>query len=233
MPLRVRQFVAEFLGVFAIVFVGSGAIMMGARSAGPASLLMVATCYAFTIAAMVAALGNVSAHFNPAITVAFMVTRRTGPLDGLLKIAAQLCGAVVGAWLLKNHFPVELVTASRVGGTQLALDVTFSQAVLLEAVTTGLLVLVVCGISTPEVKAPIAGMVVGFVVAALVIAIGPLTGASLNPARSFGPALASGIWEGHLAYWFGPISGAIVGALVWDFGVRDRRVAPVAAKEAT
>ena len=225
MPTRVRQFVSEFLGAFAIVFVGSATIMMGARVAGPASLLMVATCYAFTIAAMVAALGNVSAHFNPAITVAFVLTRRTHPLDGVLKIAAQLAGAVVGALLLKNHFPADIVEATRVGGTQLALDLTFSQGVVLEAVTTGLLVLVVCAVSTPEVKAPIAGIAVGFLVAALVIAIGPLTGASLNPARSFGPALASGIWEGHLVYWFGPVGGGIAGALIWDFGVRDRRVA--------
>ena len=227
MPTRVRQFVAEFLGAFAIVFLGSGAIMMGARVAGPTSLFMVATCYAFTIAAMVAALANTSAHFNPAITIAFVATRRTGPLDGVVKIAAQLCGAAVGAWLLKSNYPAEVVEATRVGGTQLALDVTFTQAVLLEAVTTALLVLVVCGVSSPGVKPAMAGIIVGFVVAALVIAIGPLTGASLNPARSFGPALASGIWEGHLAYWFGPISGAIAGALVHDFGVRDRRAVTV------
>ena len=222
MPARVRQFVAEFLGTFAIVFVVSAAIMMGSRVAGPTSLLMVASAYAFTLAAMTGALANTSAHFNPAITIAFVATRRTGALDGVVKIVAQLCGAAVGAWLLAGSYPAEVVDATRVGGTQLALDLTFSQAVMLEAVATALMMIVVCGVSAPQVKAPIAGIAVGFVVAALVIAIGPLTGGSLNPARSFGPALASGIWEGHLAYWFGPIGGAVVGALVFDFGVRDR-----------
>jgi glycerol uptake facilitator-like aquaporin len=222
MPARVRQFVAEFLGTFAIVFVVSAAIMMGSRVAGPTSLLMVASAYAFTIAAMMGALANTSAHFNPGITIAFVATRRTGALDGAVKVAAQLCGAAVAGWMLEGNYPAEVVEATRVGGTQLALDLTFSRAVLLEAVATALMMIVVCGVSTPQVKAAKAGIAVGFVVAALVIAIGPLTGGSLNPARSFGPALASGIWEGHLAYWFGPIAGAVVGALVFDFGVRDR-----------
>ncbi len=221
MPARVRQFVAEFLGTFAVVFVVSAAIMMGSRVAGPTSLLMVASAYAFTIAAMTGALANTSAHFNPAITIAFVATRRTGALDGVVKIGAQLCGAALGGWLLAGSYPAEVVEATRVGGTQLALDLTFSQAVLLEAVATALMTIVVCGVSTP-LRGPIAGIAMGLVVAALVIAIGPLTGGSLNPARSFGPALASGIWEGHLAYWFGPIGGAVVGALVFDFGVRDR-----------
>ena len=225
MPARIRQFVAEFLGTFAIVFVVSAAIMMGSRVAGPATLLMVATAYAFTIAAMTGALAETSAHFNPAVTLAFVATRRTGPLDGVVKILAQLCGAAAAGWLLARSYPAEVVEATRVGGTQLALDLSFSEAVLLEAVATAFLVIVMCGVSSREVRATSTGMAVGVVVAALVIAIGPLTGGSLNPARSFGPALASGIWEGHLAYWFGPIGGAIAGALVFDFGVRDRRSA--------
>lgn len=214
-----RAAVAEFIGTFAIVFVGSGSLMMSAKSGSQASLMAAAIAYAMTLTAIIAALASVSAHFNPAITTAFILTRRTRPIDGAVKVAAQLGGAIVGAYLLKATFPPDVALATRLGGTQLALDVTMMSGILLEAVTTALLAITVCGLGAIEARPPIAGVVVGFIVGALIMCIGPLTGASFNPARSLGPALASGVWEGHLAYWIGPILGATVGALLWDFGL--------------
>jgi MIP family channel proteins len=224
MPMQkyTRPFLAESLGAFVIVFVGSGAIMMTARTNSQAALLANAVAYALTIAALVAGLSRISGHFNPAITIAHVVTRRTAPVDGLLKIGAQLLGALLGAYLLSKTFPPDLLQATRIGGTMIASDVTSAQGIGLEAVTTAILALVVCGVTAIDARPPAAGIIVGFVVGALIMAIGPLTGASFNPARSFGPALVSGIWEGHLIYWIGPTVGAIVGTLLWDFGLKER-----------
>jgi aquaporin Z len=222
-----RAAVAEFIGTFAIVFVGSGSLMMSAKSGSQAPLLAAGVAYAMTLAGIIAALASVSAHFNPAITTAFMITRRTKPIDGAVKIAAQLIGAIAGAYLLKETFPADVAQATRLGGTQFALDVTLMTGILLEAVTTALLAITVCGLGAIEARPPIAGVVVGFIVGALILCVGPLTGASFNPARSLGPALASGIWEGHLAYWIGPILGATVGTLLWDFGLAARSASPV------
>lgn len=222
MKQHLRVAVAEFIGVFAIVFMGSGSTIMAARSDSHAGVMSAGMAYAFTLAGMIAALATVSAHFNPAITAAWVLTRRTKPLDGAVKVVAQLAGGIAGALLLNETFPVDLLRSTRIGGTSLALDVTFAHAVLLEAVTTALLAITVCGIVAAGVRPAPAGIVVGFVVGALVMAIGPLTGASFNPARSLGPALVSGVWEAHLVYWIGPMLGAVGGTLVWDVALGGR-----------
>ncbi|MBL8982905.1 MAG: aquaporin [Gemmatimonadetes bacterium] len=222
MQKLLRPLLAEFIGAFAIVFMGSAAIMMSARTNSQAALLANSVAYALTVAALVAAFSRISGHFNPAITVAHVVTRRTPPVDGLLKIAAQLVGAVVGAWILSKTYPPDILQGTRIGGTILASDVTFTHAVVLEAITTALLALTVCGVTAIEARPPAAGIIVGFVVGALIMAVGPLTGASFNPARSFGPALVSGIWEAHLVYWIGPVTGAVAGTLLWDLGLKEK-----------
>lgn len=225
---KLSEGVAELLGAFAIVFVGSGSIMMNAHSGGSSGLLAAAICYAFVVAALVAGLANISAHFNPAVTCAFVATRRTAPLDGLYKIVAQLAGALIGAMLLSTIFPTDLLRSTRVGGTSIAEGITFGGAVTLEAVTTALLLITILGVSDTDAKPPVAGLLIGLMIGALIMAIGPLTGASFNPARSFGPAYASGIWEAHAAYWIGPISGAVGGALIWDFVLKPAKHAAVA-----
>ncbi len=222
MHKAIRPLLAEFVGAFCIVFIGSGALMMSGRSGSQAALLAAGIAYALTLAGVVTALARISAHFNPAITIAHVLTRRTAPLNGVLMIVAQLAGAVVGAWLLNATFPFDLLQASRIGGTQLAVDLTFRSGVILEAVTTAILAMTVCGIIAMDAKPGEAGVTVGFIVGALIMAVGPLTGASFNPARSFGPALVSGIWEAHLVYWIGPIAGAVIGTLLWDFGLAER-----------
>ena len=170
MQKHLRPLLAEFIGAFAIVFMGSAAIMMSARTNSQAALLANSVAYALTVAALVAAFSRISGHFNPAITVAHVVTRRTPPVDGLLKIVAQLLGAAVGAWVLSRTYPPDILQGTRIGGTILASDVTFAHAVVLEAITTALLALTVCGVTAIEARPPAAGIIVGFVVGALIMA---------------------------------------------------------------
>jgi MIP family channel proteins len=217
MNRNVRYFVAEFVGVFALVFVGGGAIMMAQRTNSGAGLLAVAVAHGLILALMVSATMFVSGgHLNPAITVGMLVTRRIQPPQAVVHLAAQLAGAAAAAWVLKLTFPAELVTSTRAGGQSVALDVTFGHAVTLEAIATFFLMSVIYGTAVHARAPKIGGMAIGLTIAADILAIGPLTGASMNPARSFGPALVSGVWEGHMVYWIGPIVGAVIAALVWE-----------------
>jgi len=210
-----RHFVAEFVGTFALVFVGGAAIMM-AQSNGANGLLQVALAHGLILALMVSALMRISGHFNPAVTIGFIAARRIEPMMAAVYILAQLAGAVVAAYLLKATFPSALFVATRGGGQSIALDITGTQAWLLEAIATFFLVFVIFGTAV-DPKAPrVAGFAIGLTVAADILAIGPMTGASMNPARSFGPALASGIFEGQFIYWTAPIVGSIVAALLYD-----------------
>ena len=223
-----RHVVAEFLGTFALVFVGGAAIMIAKDQASPAGLLQIALAHGLILVVMVSALMRVSGHFNPAVTIGFLATRRIDPLMAGVYIVAQIIGAIVAAYALKFTFPPILFEATRGGGQAIALQVTGAQAFLLESIATFFLVIVVFGTAV-DPKAPrIGGLAIGFVVAADILAIGPLTGASMNPARSFGPAVASGIFEAQIIYWGAPIVGGIVAALLYDFLFLRREPEPVA-----
>ena len=203
-----RHFIAEFIGTFALVFVGGAAIMIGGGIGIPAALLQVALAHGLILAVMVSALMRISGHFNPAVTIGFIAARRIDPMMAGIYIFAQLLGAVAAAYVLKATFPSRLFEATRGGGQSISLDVTATQAWILEAIATFFLVFVVFGTAV-DPKAPrVGGFAIGLVVTVDILAIGPLTGASMNPARSFGPALASGIFEGQFIYWTAPIIGA-------------------------
>ncbi len=221
-----RHFVAEFVGTYALVFVGGGAIMMSHRPDTQAGLVTVALAHGLILALMVSATMNVSGgHLNPAVTFGILVARRISLPMALLHLVAQLAGAVCAALTLKGVVPHETFAAVR-GGTQfVALDVTMTQAIVLEAVATFFLVFVVFGTAVDPEAPKLGGMAIGLTIAADIMAIGPLTGASMNPARSFGPAVASGSWEGHIVYWVGPLIGGALAGLVWDH-VLLRKTAP-------
>ncbi|MEO8193355.1 MAG: aquaporin [Gemmatimonadales bacterium] len=222
-----RHFVAEFIGTFALVFVGGAAIMIAKDTNSPAGLLGIAFAHGLILAVMVSALMRISGHFNPAVTLGFLATRRIEALMAGVYIMAQLIGAIVGAYALKFTFPLTLFDATRGGGQAIALQVTGGQAFLLEFIATFFLVLVVFGTAV-DPKAPrIGGLAIGFVVTADILAIGPLTGGSMNPARSFGPAVASGIFEAQLIYWAAPITGAVAAALLYEYLFLRREVEPV------
>ena len=209
-----RHFLAEFIGTFALVFVGSGAIMVAKETGSPSALVEVALAHGLILAVMVSALMRISGHFNPAITLSFLATRRIEAMMAALYIVAQITGAVVAAYALKATFPEAVFTATRGGGQAIALDITGGQAFALEAIATFFLGFVVFGTAV-DPKAPrIGGLAIGLTVAADILVIGPITGASMNPARSFGPALASGVFEAQLIYWLAPITGALIAGLL-------------------
>jgi MIP family channel proteins len=212
----IRHFTAEFIGTFALVFIGGGAIMASDLAKNPAGITQIALAHGLILALMVTATMRVSGHLNPAVTIGFLVTRRIEPIMAGVYLLAQILGAVLAAYALRGLFPAEVAAASRLGGQSVALDVSMTQAIVLEAIATFFLVFVVFGTAV-DPKAPrVGGFAIGLTVAADILAIGPLTGASMNPARSFGPAVVSGIFEGQAVYWIGPIIGGIAAALLYD-----------------
>jgi len=211
-----RHFLAEFFGIFALVFVGSGTIMMARHTNAATPLILIATAHGLILAVMVTATMRISGHLNPAVTLGFLATRRIEPLMAAIYICAQILGAIAAAYALKATVPADLFAAARGGGQSIALDVTATQAFVLEMIATFFLTFVVFGTAVDPNAPQVGGFAIGLTVAADILAIGPLTGASMNPARSLGPAVASGVFEGQVVYWVGPILGAIVAAVLYD-----------------
>lgn len=209
-----RHFIAEFVGTFALVFVGGGSII--ASQATGSGLVAVALAHGIILAVLVSATMRISGHFNPAVTVGFLAARRIDPIMAAVYIAAQITAAILAAYALKWLLPPALTEVTRLGGQSIAAQISIGQAIGLEAIITFFLVFVIFGTAV-DPKAPrIAGLAIGFTIAAGILAIGPFTGGSFNPARSFGPAVASGIFEGQAAYWIGPMVGAVAAALLYD-----------------
>lgn len=213
----VRHFVAEFLGVFALVFVGSAAVMLAKDPGAGGSLAEVALAHGLILAVMVSALMRVSGHFNPAVTLAFLVTRRVEPMMGALYVVAQIIGGIAGAYALKAVFPDALVVATNVGGQSVADLVTSGQAFIGELIATFFLMFAVMGTVVDQRGPRLGGLFVGLAYAAGIFAIGPVTGGSMNPARSFGPAVVSQHFVGQVIYWTAPIVGALLAAVVYEF----------------
>ena len=223
----VRHFVAELVGTFALVFIGGGAIVLSKMPGSNVGLVEVALAHGIILAVMVTALMRISGHFNPAVTIAFLTVRRIGPFMAGVYVLAQLLGAMLGAYALKAGTPAAFFEAARGGGQAVSLDITTGQAFMLEAIATFFLVFVIFGTAV-DPKAPrVGGFAIGLTIAADILAIGPLTGASMNPARSFGPAIATNIWEGHLIYWIGPIVGGLIAAQLYEWVLMRHPVEPV------
>lgn len=223
----IRHFVAELVGTFALVFIGGGAIVLSKMPGSNVGLVEVALAHGIILAVMVTATMRISGHFNPAVTIAFLTVRRIGPFMAGVYVLAQLLGAMLAAYALQAGTPQALFEAARGGGQAVSLDITTGQAFMLEAIATFFLVFVIFGTAV-DPKAPrVGGFAIGLTIAADILAIGPLTGASMNPARSFGPAIATNIWEGHLIYWVGPIIGAVIGAQLYELVLMRHPVEPV------
>jgi aquaporin TIP len=209
-----RRGLAEFVGAFTLIFIGGGAAIISFSSH---DLVAVALANGLAIGIMVTNLGHISGgHFNPAITLGFVVTRRIKPALAAVYWFSQLLGAVCAAFLLRYFF------------TQLAVKVTAPapaasntdwKALLLEAIMTFFLVWAVWATAVDPRGAfkAIAGLAIGLTISIDVLVGGPVTGAAMNPARAFGPEVAGNTWTGWWIYWIGPIAGALVASLVYEY----------------
>lgn len=209
-----RKLAAEFIGAFALIFVGAGAIIQ----TGGQSLIVIAVAHGLAIALLVSSLGHISGGlFNPALTIGLWATRRLDTITTVAYIIAQLLGAVVAALALVLLFPEALRDAVALGTPLLGRGIDFAQGVILEAIATFFLMLAVFGTALDPRGPKLGGFGIGLILTMDILAIGTLTGAAMNPARTFGPALVGGEWADHLVYWIGPIIGAVVAALVYHY----------------
>jgi MIP family channel proteins len=208
----VRNAVAEMIGTFTLCFIGILAI----KNLGevPGGLIGIAFAHGLAIAVMIAALGHVSGgHFNPAVTIGLLLGRKISPALAAVHIVAQLLGGLLASLIVSATFSSDVVK----GGTPtLASDVSTTSGIVLEMVATFFLVLVIYSTAV-DARAPksVYPFAIGLTITVGIMAIGPFTGAALNPARGFGPAIIGGEWGGAVAWTVGPILGAILAALVF------------------
>ena len=227
-----RRLLAEALGTVLLVIFGPGsvvaALVVGRGTLDYAGLGMIGLSFGLVIAVVIYAFGSVSgAHINPVVSIALATTgrfpwREVGPYVG-----AQLGGALVGGLLVIATFGTRAADLGAVGSTVLAEGVGVPQALVAEALGTFLLVLAVMGLAVDR-RAPVgwAGLMIGLSVTCVVLVLGPVSGAALNPARAFGPYVSAGLFGGEVrwvdfpVYVLGPLIGAVLAAVGYDFVAR-------------
>jgi len=237
-----KRFLAELIGTFFLVYIGAGAaaitlmISSGAPlpntfNIGIGSLgglgdwLAIGLAFGLTVAVLIYAIGHISGcHINPAVTIGLWATRKFPASDVVPYIVAQLIGASLASFLFAASAGMGAVTIGGLGATAPFEGIGYFQAILVEAIGTFLLMLVIMGSAVDKRAAPgFAGIAIGFTVAGVITTIGNITGASINPARTFGPYLGdlvlggSNLWQYFPIYVVGPIVGAVIAAFVYDY----------------
>jgi MIP family channel proteins len=210
---------AEAVGTFLFFFVGAGAVVLNdfpSPGAGGGGLVQVALAHGLVLGVLVSALGAVSgAHFNPAVTFGVWVAGRITGAKAITYVIAQLLGALIAGLALRAVFSEGTWGPSSIGTPALGPDVSVATGIAVEAVLTTILLFAVFGTAIDPRAPKIGGLAIGLAIAADILMGGPLTGAAMNPARWFGPAIASG----HLDNWFvwivGPLLGAAVAAAIY------------------
>jgi MIP family channel proteins len=205
------RLLAEFLGVFFLCLFGIGAIV----NVDKTGLVGIALAHGLAIFVSICAFAHISgAHFNPAVTTALAATKRIAPLEALAYIVAQLLGGAAAAAIASYAYG----TAWATGVPALGAGINDGKGIVIEAVATFALMIVIMGVAVDSrgTFAAVAGLPIGLVITADILWSGPLTGAAMNPARWFGPALVNGDL-GHAVVWIvGPILGALVAAFAYD-----------------
>lgn len=207
----IRRCAAEFIGTYGLVFAGTGAIIIDELSDGQVTRLGIGVTFGLIVMVMVYATGHTSgAHINPVVTLGFALVRHFPWREVPLYWGAQLTGAVIASLALRALFgDIADMGATSPSGTAL-------QSFGLEIVLTFFLMFVIMAVAT-DVRAvgPSAAIAIGAVVGLAAVFAGSVSGASLNPARSFGPALAGWVWDNHWVYWAAPAIGAVVASLLY------------------
>lgn len=245
MASLVKRSVAELVGTMLLVYFGCGAavitLTIAARESGPlqsltigslgglADWLAIGLAFGIVIAAVIYGLGRVSgAHINPAVTIALFASKRFPVTDTVAYVVAQLVGGLLGSIFFYLSVGMDAVTIGGLGATAPAGGITFGMAVLAEVIGTFVLMMVIMGVAVDE-KAPpgFAGLIIGLTVAGIITTLGGVTGASLNPARSFGPAVGDLLLGGpdvmgaFPIYIIGPVIGALIAVFFYDWVVKE------------
>lgn len=224
-PDLVRRLTAEALGTFCLVFAGTGAVVVNAIAGNPLGHGGVAAAFGLVVAIMIFALGHLSgAHLNPAVTLAFASARHFPPAEVAPYIVSQIAGAILASVALRGLFGL----AGGLGATHPD-HVGDAGALVLEAGLTAVLMIVILAVATDtRAVGSMAAIAIGGTIALEALVMGPITGASMNPARSLAPALVAGDLTQLWIYLIGPATGALAGAAIYAF-LRDARDATVAA----
>ncbi|MCZ6817551.1 MAG: aquaporin [Planctomycetota bacterium] len=236
---NIAKEVAEAIGTFALCFVGGGAICIATmQGAGYAGLLGVAMAHGLVLSVAVSATMNISgAHLNPAVTIAMLATKRIDGGGAVRYILAQLIGGTIAGALLLAMFQGvtttggdEVVQAAKLGTPHFEAPITAGRAILIEVPLTFLLVFAIFGTAVDPRAPKIGGFGIGLAVAADILIGGPLTGAAMNPARTFGTGIVAALsgnldvfWKQHYVYWIGPIVGALLAAFTYDKLIMEKR----------
>jgi len=212
-PGLLRRSAAEGLAAFALVFAGCGAVITNATHQGALGAVGVSLVFGLIIMAMIYATGHLSgAHINPAVTIAFTLTRHFPVRDAIAYIAAQVAGATAAALVLLAAWADK---PAQLGAT--IPTIASGTALLYEVLLTAILMFVIIAVATDtRAVGAAAALAIGGTVGLDALFGGPITGASMNPARSFGPALASGTWTDFWIYIIGPVLGAVLGAFAYE-----------------
>ena len=229
-----RRLVTEALGTGLLILFGPGSVVaalaVGDGELNYAGLGIIGLSFGLVVALVIYAFGSTSgAHINPAVTVALAATRRFPWRDVGPYVVAQLVGAGLGGLLLVAAFGTASVDVSNVGAVAFGEGVGYPRAILVEAIGTFLLMLAIMALAV-DTRAPAgwAGLMIGLSVTCVVVVLGPLTGAAINPARAFGPYAASALvggdapWSQWPAYIVGSLLGALVAAISYDLLARPR-----------
>ena len=239
-----KKFLAELIGTFFLVFFGTGSAVVtlliadGVGDAGIGLLgglgdwIAIALAFGLTVMICIYLFGKISgAHYNPAVTIGLLVTKNISLMDSIYYIVAQCIGANLGNVLLFACLGMQAVTVGGLGATAPGLGVSYMQAMLAECIGTFFLMLVVMGVAVDKKAEPgFAGISIGMTVATVIVVLGAFTGASINPARTFGPYLmdmilgGQNLWGLFPIYLIGPIVGAILAAFVYTYIAKDNDV---------
>lgn len=211
-----RPMFAEFLGTALFVFIGAGSVVANAMTAGGVTPLGIALAHGVGMAILISSLMGISGgHLNPAVSLGVFVA---GRIDGRTLgryVLAQLVGGIAGAALLKLLFASTAVRAVTAGAPQLSLNIGFGQGIAIEAAFTFFLVSAVFGTAISSEAPKIGGFGIGLAIFVSALVVGGLTGAALNPARAFGPALVAWSFHSQAVYWIGPLAGGALAGWVW------------------
>jgi MIP family channel proteins len=211
-----RPMFAEFLGTALFVFIGAGSVVANAMTAGGVTPLGIALAHGVGMAILISSLMGISGgHLNPAVSLGVFVA---GRIDGRTLgryVLAQLIGGIAGAALVKLLFASSAVRAVTAGAPQLSLNIGFGQGIAIEAAFTFFLVSAVFGTAVSSEAPKIGGFGIGLAIFVSALVVGGLTGAALNPARAFGPALVAWSFHSQAVYWIGPLAGGALAGVVW------------------